>query len=1066
MPAAAISDEALDRLNTLARRFGCPKLIPLRRKEMKPEQIQYLDLLPERDLSGATPLPQAVAEFQGRAVMYFLDGSASTPLPQQLQDLQQLLANRGEHAVLAVSRPGDLTLYPLNLDRKELLSGRFDVVQVRDERAPFLFQELASGTRVVEGRMTEADPVFAEIHRLMSKASLALTGEEGEGPLDGLTVLSMTGRALFFRFLMDRRIIDVDDLPASLRSGGLQGVFSSSELAAQISVWLDETFNGDLLPLVEEITKETPTRERKRLYLQAYQEAERLTDGAVFLHLEAILKGYEAVSKTHVQMMLPGAVDWTDMNFRHIPVGVLSQVYESFSHQWDSDAARTDSVHYTPKNLAKLLVDQALAGLDEPHRAKVLDPACGAGVFLVLAFREIVRRRWEKDRKEKGDDAKRPGKAVIHEVLYKQLCGFDVSESALRLAALGLYVTAIELNEITKPLSELHAPAALKNLVLFNFAPTDSAERKRGFVVGSLGDDVDKSFDGQFDAVIGNPPWTRLKPKGETAQMKEADKERLRLLNKHFSAIGRRVLKTRKLETEAREYQNPEGVPDVPFIWRATEWARPHGVIAFALDARLTLTQSDVGKQARDAVWKAITVTGVLNGSDLEKTKVWPSMDIPWLLMWAINEPSTEESQFHYLTPVREDRFCQKGEFRLDYQSAYTVGRRSLTERGWLLKALGMGTTLDVEVMEKMEKACAKRTLGSYWQGKLVSHRGFSLEPRKTEEDAPKWLRKLRLFEPSGETTLLEGVHESQTFEKRHGKQAPYQTCGEETYKAPLLIVPQKPGEDRSTPKSYRVADEDTCFTQSFYGYSAAGHADASLLVAVLHLVLHSNLFRHFCYMRSPRIGASYRTFIKTDLDEFPFPMVEDFDKNERTLIMEMAEAIDQKRIADWTKLDAFVCRMFGLTAAEAEVVDETVEFNGPYRSTRQPAAAAPEPHELSAFASSLERTLQPLFKIAKQRVCVSVVLKADGVWNPPWRFVTVLLQGDEFTPTPAFIAKLMRVASETSASRVLMPVPNGGLVMGLLNQRRFWTRSRARLCALHLAGEHLDKNFPLPNRP
>src|SRR5262249_17328037 len=152
-----------------------------------------------------------------------------------------------------------------------------------------------------------------------------------------------------------------------------------------------------------------------------------------------------------------------------IPVGVLSQVYESFSHQWDSEAARTASVHYTPKNIAKLLVDQALAGVDASHRARVLDPACGAGVFLVLAFRELVRRRWEHD-------GKRPGTNVIHQILYKQLCGFDISESALRLAALSLYITAIELNEIIRPPSALRVPEALKNLVLFNYGPKAATE--------------------------------------------------------------------------------------------------------------------------------------------------------------------------------------------------------------------------------------------------------------------------------------------------------------------------------------------------------------------------------------------------------------------------------------------------------------------------------------------------------------------------------------------------------------------------------------------------------------
>lgn len=156
--------------------------------------------------------------------------------------------------------------------------------------------------------------------------------------------------------------------------------------------------------------------------------------------------------------------------------------------------------------------------------------------LLALAFRELVRRRWEKE-------GKRPSTNIIHQVLYKQLCGFDISESALRLAALSLYITAIELNEIIRPPSALHVPEALKNLVLFNHGPSDPSERRKGFVIGSLSDDVSEKYNGAFDVVVGNPPWTRLRPKGEDEEAKEANREHNAEVDKHFVDIERRVLK-------------------------------------------------------------------------------------------------------------------------------------------------------------------------------------------------------------------------------------------------------------------------------------------------------------------------------------------------------------------------------------------------------------------------------------------------------------------------------------------------------------------------------------------
>lgn len=1055
MAAAALTDEALGRLNQRMSQYGCPKLVPLRRPTSVPAQIQYLDLLPTPGLPTEALLPQAVAEFQHRPVIYFLDGDGQDYLPESILELQRRLANRGDHAVLAVVRPGDLTLYPLNLDRAELLGSNMEVVQATDGDAPYLFQSLASATKAIPGSTTKADPVYTEIHRLMSNASRALAGRNGEGPLDGMTVLSMTGRALFFRFLIDRKIVREEDLPAvcpTISNGDVHSVFSDAKRAAATSVWLDETFNGDLLPLAESITKTTAPDERRRLYLKAYEKAGRDSDGQVFLHLEAIMKGYDALPSGAVQLTLPGAVDWDDLNFRHVPVGVLSQVYESFSHDWDSDAALTDSVHYTPRNVAKLLVDHALEGIDEPHKARVLDPACGAGVFLVLAFRELVRRRWERD-------GRRPGTSVIHQVLYKQLCGFDISEPALRLAALGLYITAIELNEIIRPPSALHVPEALGGLVLFNHGPKHRSERKKGFVIGSLGDEVSRDFDGAFDVVIGNPPWSRLKPKGEEEAAKEANRKYNAIIDQQFVKIGARVLRASGLEAEAKAYDSPGGVPDLPFIWRAKEWVRPGGIIALALEARMILTQSGPGKMARDSIFKAMTVTGILNGSELAQSPVWANHAMPWILFWALNQtPAIPDYDFHFLTPVREESLCRRSMFRLDFQSAFTVSARSVIERGWLLKALAMGTILDVDVQDKLEAAIKKQTIGTAWK---VSNQGYTVNPRRSGK-APGWLLQMPVFKKPEEAELPMDTKLPVTFQDHFGDRMPQRSRQEEDYSHPLLLITERPGVDRDQAKSYRVLDRDVCFSKSYYGYSAAGEPAGDLRVALLHLIVHSQLFRHFCFIRSPRVGAGRRTIYKEDVDAFPFPCIEQINERDAQLALDLAAQIDAPLSADWEAVDRFVCKLFEIDATDAEVIRDTVAFAAPYEEARELAMSAPNRQAVAAFASKLQATLQPLFKVVKQQVRVEVVPQQPGTTPPPWRFVTVLLEGDSFDPPPSFVANMMKIAAETAASRLVMPLPQGGLVLGLLNQSRFWTRSRARLCALHLARKHLDKQFPL----
>jgi hypothetical protein len=71
-----------------------------------------------------------------------------------------------------------------------------------------------------------------------------------------------------------------------------------------------------------------------------------------------------------------------------------------------------------------------------------------------------------------------------------------------------------------------------------------------------------------------------------------------------------------------------------------------------------------------------------------------------------------------------------------------------------------------------------------------------------------------------------------------------------------------------------------------------------------------------------------------------------------------------------------------------------------------------------------------------------------------------VALNGDELPVTYLLIRRLMEEANKAAASRVVMRVPEGGLLLGVLNQRRFWTESRARLCGVYLMRHHLDA-FP-----
>jgi hypothetical protein len=600
------------------RAYGCTEIIRLDEALSQPEQLDYLDLLPKRSGASQSVPVTAVAEHQGTALLYIFDacGDAKSDAAT-LVKIQQQLANRSDPAWLGVVKSGSLEIYPIGFHEAASMTPVQTILEQQTD-APFFFQSLVHGTFVENKRLLGSDYVFNKIFELLTRTTEAYVPKKGKGKLNPLDVLSMAGRALFFRFLIDRRIVlpnERDEIcPAA---ADLKDAFSSSEKAAQTSAWLDQTFNGDFLQLIDERIPSEDKGAREAAYLKFYKHAQKEVGASVFDHLQAILRGWRAVGGG-----FQPELDWGDLDFAHIPVGVLSQVYESFSHRADPRTAKQTSVHYTPRSIAGLMVDQSFTAVKGKAAARVLDPSCGAGIFMVLAFRRLVRERWQKD----GD---RPKTRVIQDILYDQLRGFDVSESALRLAALSLYITAIELNASPHPPKNLKFPKNLREAVLFSFASDESADDKTAtaFSLGSLGPDVSADFNKQFDIVIGNPPWTRLREdepenaEDEDKETKKSEKSGTDKLNDEFTAIGQRVLTARGFEDLAKRYTNPDKNPDLPFLWRATEWSKPGGVIALAMPARLFGRTSGKGFEAWRAVLRSVEITGLTGAAKTIENK-------------------------------------------------------------------------------------------------------------------------------------------------------------------------------------------------------------------------------------------------------------------------------------------------------------------------------------------------------------------------------------------------------------------------------------------------------------
>lgn len=985
--------------------------------EVTADSLAYLDLfkLPvSTDRSNEAIRPDAAVSSDSGSVLYVVDESRlfteTSFNNSRLNNLREKLASRGSHGYLARLRPGELVIMPITLSQKKV-----ETIQIKADSsdASGFFTALTSGLLPITGtKRASSDYVFEAMFKLVWSVADRLAKLK----IKRTDVLSLVGRALFFRFLKDRGIVRESDLARILPgAASLFEAFDSPTNSAATCRWLETTFNGDLLPLSDSSEA-------------FFADIGQRTGKRLFVHLRAIVEGREPVGDDGYQ--LPLRLDFGDFDFAHVPVGLLSQVYERFAWKWEHTTAKNTSVHYTPRNIAELMVNDAFNGLVDADQARVLDPACGASVFLVLAFRRLYQERWKQS-------GKRPETKEIREILGTQLVGFDINESAIRLASLSLYLTAIELDPDPSPPESLHFKP-LRDRVLYNFRRSDEANIT-GAIAGSLGDDMTKSFNGTFDLVIGNPPWTSLKKK-ETP------------LANTFNNLSKRIILQRGTEELAKAYTNPDRTPDMPFIWKATEWCKPGGRIALALPASILLKQEAIPAKARETLFRLIEVNGIINGTNLSDTRVWEKMNQPFMMLFATNRLPSEGHEFRMITPYLDETLNKRGLFRIDSKSSQWIDPSTTFEKRWMWKALSIGTSLDVGVTEKILNKDLP-TVSRYWESTLSLKTGRGYDVKGTPQKPATFL----IGKPNL-TGIEDGIfHVETNLLDSFQRDTLYFPKTPEIYEAPLFLLKETSPSCREEGYGL-VASKDVAYNRSFYGYSAHGHPDGDRLVRYLLIFSHSALWIHHRLVTSSKLGAERRTVYKSTFDDFPIVPFEKLSTKQQTTVKRLSNRLLRADTSVFPEIDTLFAELYGLNEHDLMVMRDTLETAMPFQAARMRACNPPSKDDVLHFTTMLKNALQPFFAVTNETLESTSVAQSTKIsaYELPFQFILLQRQGTNTALPPEAIRNtILSLAEGSGATRVVQHL-SGALLVGLCNQYRYWTPSRARLLAAEIARDHL----------
>jgi len=830
-------------------------------------------------------------------------------------------------------------------------------------------------------------------------ALLSVRGEKLDHVITREDALSLVGRAVFTRFLLDRDLLGEEDWSyLGISSGSGSTLFDGSQRAAKTNAWLDVTFNGDFLPLGFDATNE--------------QELETHLDDEGWMALGNIL---HRAPGGQLSLIPEGdSIGWDGLDFSRIPVDILSQVYEQQAKDWTPKQRSDRSIYYTPSHIAEFMVKEAFLSLEEEGekeacRAKILDPAVGGGIFLIAAFRELFTRRWQLD-------GMPPNTEEIRKILYEQLVGFDIELSALRLTALSLYLTAIELDPEPRPLSKQRFEPLMERVLLYvGCGKTDAAK------AGSLGSNVPVMHDGAYDIVIGNPPWT--------------SKSLTRTTWGEVHGKLYPTLQSKLGNEEAKQFSLPDNNPDIAFIWRALGWCRPNGRLAFAIHGRLLFKQSEVGQKARAQLMKAFQWTGVLNGAALRKTPVWPGISAPFALLFGINTPPERHHTFFFYSPYQEHT-SHRGRIRIDSEGAYPISQEATRGKPWFLKTLFRGTRLDLDIMEKMHGTGPE--LEKYWLDELglAMGQGYQVTASPNQKDA-SFLINLPNFTTN---ELPCGVYLDLKKLPPFRHKTLHRTRRRSIYKGPLALI-RKSIPTNSQQPIVHLAEKDLAYTESFYGFSAYSNEEALLLVSYLHLLISNPLFIWYCLKSSSEFGVERESIHLEDVKKFPVPRLEALEEDLRTEILSLSK-LSAENPGFLIEHRNWLGKLYGLDEWDWLAIMDSLDVDMPYAHSLSNAERNPSEEEISRFKTVLERIFIPI--IGSECGLSSIDLASDS----PWRILHIGVGSSQETSE---IQKLLELADEHSASQFILQLDQGGVLVGILSQYRFWTQSRARLLALDL---------------
>ena len=295
---------------------------------------------------------------------------------------------------------------------------------------------------------------------------------------------ALIGKYIYFHYLRDRNVLDDNWLHEhQVQSRNVFGRGADITGFVTLANALQSRFNGDIFPV--------PAGD------------ERWHTNGTLPFLARIFAGDAPIASDSDAVAIQLALEFQAYDFSFIPIELLSSIYEQFLNDKERDPSQRrrnnsagrrggDGVVYTPEPLADYVLSEMEAVCPLKTGFRVLDPCCGSGVFLVLAYRRLIELAWR-------EHGQRPTPIKLKRILVESIFGVEKDSEACQITAFSLLLTL--LSHLDPPELKANDDFQFPTLVDSNIFRADFFDDSCPVFATGM----------RFDWIAGNPPWSGAK---------------------------------------------------------------------------------------------------------------------------------------------------------------------------------------------------------------------------------------------------------------------------------------------------------------------------------------------------------------------------------------------------------------------------------------------------------------------------------------------------------------------------------------------------------------------------